>query len=148
MLTATSELAARALLFVALNGEEKPLSPRHISGRLDCSPTYLAKVCGLLSRAGILRSIRGVNGGVVLARPPEQINLLQICEACQGILIANYCETIQDHGSSVCSYHQAMLELHEVTVQTLSKWTLRDLMTCPMKSPGGEQKLVCRMFHE
>lgn len=148
MLTRTSELATRALLFIALNGDGEPLSPRQISASLDCSPSYLAKVLGLLVRAGILRSIRGVNGGVLLARAPAEINLLQICEACQGILIANYCESIEDHGEQVCSYHQAMRELHRVTVETLSKWTLRDLMTCPMRPETGDRRSPCKMLFE
>jgi len=109
---------------------------------MDCSPSYLAKTVGLLVRAGVLRSIRGSAGGVLLARTPQEINLLDVVEACQGLITAQYCD---GYGESheVCSYHRAMLELHEATVGTLSKWTLKDLLRYPAFPSHADHE--CRM---
>ena len=133
MLTQTSELAFKTLLFLCLEGGGQPLSPRQIAESLECSPSYLAKTVGMLVRAGVLRSIKGSQGGVLLAKRPEEITLLEMVEACQGLLIANYCQEISAHPNP-CAFHQAMKELHAVTVATLSKWTLTDLMKCPASS--------------
>jgi len=145
MLNQTSELAIKTLVFLALEGNGSPMSPRPIAESLNCSRSYLAKTTGLLVRAGILRSTRGINGGVLLARKPDEIKLLEIVEACQGLLIANYCGQIEDMGGEVCTFHQAMAELHEVTVQTLSKWTLSDLLHCPAKPTGEDAETKCKM---
>ena len=66
MLTQTSELAIKSILFLSLEEGEHPISPRQIAESLQCSPSYLAKTMGKLVRAGILRSTKGSHGGVVL----------------------------------------------------------------------------------
>lgn len=137
MLTQTSELATRTLIFLALEGDERPLPPRQIAERIECSASYLAKTLRMLVGARILRSVRGAHGGVLLARAPETITLLDIVQACQGLLIGNYCQAIEGHTGILCSYHQAMAELFRVTTETLAKWTLKDLLECPA-SPRGE----------
>ena len=142
MLTQTSELAIRTLIFLALEGQGEPLSPRRIALSMECSPSYLAKTVGLLVRAGVLRSIRGSAGGVLLARTPQEISLLDVVEACQGLITAQYCDGYGE-AEQVCSYHRAMLELHEATVGTLSKWTLQDLLRSPAVADSADHD--CRM---
>jgi Rrf2 family protein len=145
MLSQTSELAIRALLFLGLEGDGRPLSPRRLSERLGCSASYLAKTFNMLVRAGVLRSVRGSHGGVLLARDPERITMLDIIEACQGLLIGNYCQQISDHEEPVCSFHQAMKEVHEGTVSRLSTWTLADLLSRPVKDNPEGYPFSCKM---
>ena len=76
MLSATSELAIRTLVFLAMSGKEVPIPAPRIARALNCSPSYLAKTTATLSRAGILRSVRGTRGGVVLSQRPDEITLL------------------------------------------------------------------------
>lgn len=142
MLTQTSELAIKTLIFLALEGQGEPLSPRRIALSVECSPSYLAKTVGLLVRAGVLRSIRGSAGGVLLSRVPGEIRLLDVVEACQGLITAQYCEDNAGN-REVCSFHQAMVELHETTVGALTRWTLMDLLVCPAKPEGRDHR--CRM---
>ncbi len=149
MFSRTSELAIRALIFLALQEDASPLSPRQIAAKLDCSPSYLAKTIQLLVKAGILRSVRGATGGVLLARRPADVTLLEIFEACQGLLIGNYCTGMGlPLGGDPCGYHVAMQELHEVTRRTLSKWTLGDLLASPAREPGPKDAPVCKMYFE
>lgn len=148
MLTQTSELAIRSLLFIVLEANGRPLGPKTISQRLHCSPLYLAKVLGLLVKAGILRSVRGAKGGILLARSPDEIKLLAIVEAAQGILIGNYCEEIAGHHEPVCAFHQAMKEIHRATVDVLSRWTLADLAARPTPDHPQESPLCCNMAFE
>lgn len=131
MLTQTSETAIRALILIALTTEERPLTPRQIAERLATSPTYMAKITGLLVKANILRSQRGATGGVTLAREADAITLLSIVEACQGLLIGNYCDELADHPEPVCSFHTAMKEAHLSLVGVLSRWSLGDLTQRP-----------------
>lgn len=142
MLTHTTQLALRALLVLGLEQEHEPVTPRALAERLDCSPTYLGKTLGLLTKAGILRSVRGAHGGVVLAQAPSMLTLLAIVEACQGLLTAPYCKTNAEH-DRVCSYHQAMAEVHEVTVSALSRWTLSAMLASPAR-PAKDNR-GCRM---
>ncbi|MDK2972259.1 MAG: Rrf2 family transcriptional regulator, nitric oxide-sensitive transcriptional repressor [Candidatus Sumerlaeota bacterium] len=145
MLTQTSGTAIKALLFLTLNGTESPMSPREIAERIDASPTYLAKITRMLVKADILRSHRGAHGGVVLSREPNQITLLQVVEACQGLLIGNYCEGIRGHADPICAFHEAMYEVHQATVGVLSRWTIQELADRAYAEHNGA---VCRMKFE
>jgi Rrf2 family protein len=148
MLTQTSELSLRALLVLALGEFDAPVSPRELAGRLRCSPTYLAKTLGLLTRAGILHSVRGAHGGVLLARSPESIELLDVVEACQGFLVANYCRSLDAFPGQTCAFHRAMKEIHETSVAMLRRWTLADLVADPLRRGPDGQPSGCKMDFE
>ena len=70
------DYAARALLSLALHIDEAgPTSVRDIAERTGLPQAYLEQILLALKGAGLVRSKRGVGGGYVLARPPEQILL-------------------------------------------------------------------------
>jgi Rrf2 family protein len=147
MLTATSESAVKALVFLAISSSESPVSPREIAKAIEGSPTYTAKITGLLVKAGILRSHRGVAGGVTLARSPESIALLDIVQACQGLLIANYCQELGPATvRQACAFHQAMLDVHSATVDAMSRWNLAMLAAKPSPSESLSDNVHCRML--
>ena len=62
----------------------RPASLRSIAARAQVPYAYLAKRMPELVAAGLVRSMRGKRGGVLLARPPETITLLQISEAVEA----------------------------------------------------------------
>lgn len=57
---------------------------RDIAERTGLPQPYLEQILLALKGAGIVRSKRGVGGGYVLARDPEEINLAQIVSAVDG----------------------------------------------------------------
>ena len=129
MLSGTTLSAVRTLLFVGQQGSDV-ISPKKIAAELGESPSYLSKVAGLLVKAAVLRAEKGVKGGVQLAKPPNQITLLEVVEACQGSLGGSHCPA--DCGAEdVCSFHEAALELETATVGALSRWTLARLLKKP-----------------
>src|SRR5499426_4437114 len=81
------DYACRALLSLALRQEEGgPTSVRDIAERTGLPQPYLEQILLALKGAGLVRSKRGVGGGYVLARPPEEITLAQILAAVEGPL--------------------------------------------------------------
>jgi Rrf2 family protein len=80
-----SDYASRALLSLALRGEEAgPTSVRDIAERTGLPQPYLEQILLALKGAGIVRSKRGVGGGYVLARDPKEITLGEIVSAVDG----------------------------------------------------------------
>lgn len=131
MLTQTSETALRALIYIALSPRGKVLTPREIAPMLNASPTYLAKITRMLVKAQVLESHRGVNGGISLSRLPEEISLLEVTEACQGLITGNYCRGLSEHQKPVCAFHKAMQEIHEATTAILKNYSLADMIHKP-----------------
>jgi Rrf2 family protein len=130
VLTKTTISALRTLIHLGQRTSASPASPRLIAERLGESPTYLAKVAGLLARSGIVRAQRGVAGGVFLNRRPEEITLLAVVEACQGAILGDFCGDSEDL-EHACAFHHAGVELHRAIVGVLSRWTLADLLEKP-----------------
>ena len=144
MITKTTLTAIRALVFVSHNSETGSLPPRRIAEALGESPSYMAKVTRALVKAGILRTGKGVKGGVWLGRPANQITLRNVFEACQGSIVGDYCQPDCDP-DTICSFHRAASELHLAVVGVLSRWTLAQLSRRPEGSPG-KKGIPCVML--
>jgi Rrf2 family iron-sulfur cluster assembly transcriptional regulator len=79
------DYAARALLSLALHTEHGgPTSVRDIADRTGLPQPYLEQILLALKGAGLVRSKRGVGGGYVLARSPDEITLGEIVSAVDG----------------------------------------------------------------
>jgi Rrf2 family protein len=135
MITKTTMTAIRALVFVAQNAKAGPLSPRRIAAALGESPTYMAKVTRTLVKPGILRTEKGVKGGVWLELPAKEVTLRAVFETCQGAIVGDYCRPDCDP-AGICSFHRAATDLHEAIIGVLSRWTLAHLLKRPEGTPG------------
>jgi Rrf2 family protein len=92
------DYACRALLSLALHSDEpRPTSVRDIAERTGLPQPYLEQILLALKGAGLVRSKRGVGGGYVLARAPEDIRLSEIISAVDGpITLGDFGEPHQD----------------------------------------------------
>jgi Rrf2 family transcriptional regulator, iron-sulfur cluster assembly transcription factor len=80
-LTTRGHYSVKALLDLSLQPDYGPTSVKAIAHRQDLPAPYLEKLLIQMRRSGIVRSIRGAQGGYQLARKPSQISLGQILEA-------------------------------------------------------------------
>ncbi|MBL8992398.1 MAG: Rrf2 family transcriptional regulator [Spirochaetia bacterium] len=145
MLTQTTETAIKALLFIAVEKEKQPISISVIAKKLKCSPTYLSKTMGHLAKAGIIAVQHGSKGGMSIQRPYDQITLLEVVQACQGMFLPDFCDTPEEHNIHICTFHKAMHEVREATLKTLGKWRLANLVANPHGNIVGKTHPVCKM---
>ncbi|MDQ6838011.1 MAG: Rrf2 family transcriptional regulator [Actinomycetota bacterium] len=97
------DYASRALLSLALRaGSVQPTSVRDIAERTGLPQPYLEQILLALKGAGLVRSKRGVGGGYVLARPPDQISLGQIVSAVEGPIVAG--DFGEPHQNGACDH--------------------------------------------
>lgn len=79
--------ALRIMIDIAANGGEGTLVPlKAISERQEISIKYMEQIMSLLTRGGLVRSVRGNVGGYALARGPRQIRVGDILRAAEGDL--------------------------------------------------------------
>ncbi len=95
-----AQYAVRAMVSLALHGEEGPVSIKEISGREDISLTYLEQLFVKLRRGEIVQSTRGPGGGYMLARPAELIRVDEIIDSVEESLVPVSC--MDDAGRCVC----------------------------------------------
>ena len=98
------DYASRALLSLALHadGGGGPTAVRDIAERTGLPQPYLEQILLALKGAGLVRSKRGVGGGYVLARPPEEITLSQIVSAVDGPIVAG--DFGEPHENGACDH--------------------------------------------
>ncbi len=78
-----ASLGLHAMALIAKNDGAK-MKAEYIARELDGSANHLSKVMQRLVRAGLAKSVRGPAGGFQLARPAEEITLLEIYVAIEG----------------------------------------------------------------
>ena len=74
----------RALIDLAVCENGEPITLATIAQRQHLSLNYLEQVFGVLRRAGIVKSIKGANGGYRLAKKAEDITVKEVLEALEG----------------------------------------------------------------
>ncbi len=83
-ITAQEEYGLRCILQLASAPPGEPLTGAEIARREGLSYPYAEKLLGILKRAGLAKSHRGVKGGYTLARPAEQLTLGDVSRALGG----------------------------------------------------------------
>ena len=70
--------AVMALADIAKFDNQNPISLRDVSLRQNISLVYLEQIFSKLKKNNIVKSTRGINGGYILSKDPEQIKLSNI----------------------------------------------------------------------
>ena len=82
------EYACRAVVELALREfSETPLTATQIAEQRGIPEKYLVRILLQLKRVGIVKSIRGSQGGYLLGRSPDEITLLDIVSAIDGAVL-------------------------------------------------------------
>ena len=129
------DYAARALLSLALHGSEQPTSVKEIAERTGLPQPYLEQILLAVKGAGLVRSKRGVGGGYVLARAPEEITLADILAAVDGPLTTLLGE--HDHCEGHCILQEVWVCVSDETRRYLEQVTLADLVERTMVGHPG-----------
>ena len=90
-ITRQADYAVRAVLFLAGLNNGYRASTSQIAQKQKIPPSFLAKIVSQLSVAGVVQTSRGARGGVTLARPSNDITLLEVIEAIDGPITLNEC---------------------------------------------------------
>ncbi len=90
--TTKGRYALRAMINLALNTGDKPLSIKKITEVEDLSPIFLEQIFTKLKKYDLIKSIRGAGGGFLLTRDASEINVRDILEAVEeGIRLTPCC---------------------------------------------------------
>ena len=141
MISTRGRYALRIMADVARFDGETPVSVREIADRQDISGKYMEQIISVLSRAGLLKSVRGAQGGYHLAMPCEQITVGMILRATEGDLAPAECVS---HGaqhcgrSDDCPSHAVFSRVYSAINQVIDDITLCDLLRPVAASGSGE----------
>ena len=78
-------LAIAAVVDVAVNGRERPISARKLAARHDLPPRHLEPVLQALVHEGIFHGVRGPRGGYQLSRERRRISVADVLRAADTV---------------------------------------------------------------
>jgi Rrf2 family protein len=99
-ITRQADYAVRAILYLSRLSPAQRAATSQVAKAQKIPPSFLAKIISQLSIAGLINTSRGARGGVVLARKPMDITLLDVIEAIDGPIRLNECVI----GNSTCPF--------------------------------------------
>lgn len=123
----------RAMIDLALYSENEPVSIASIADRQNISVSYLEQLMAMLKKAELVKSIRGAQGGYILARTMSEISVGNILRALEGSINPVECQGYGDEGST-CNGSEACVtkyvweKINNSINQTVDEIKLSDLV--------------------
>lgn len=128
-LTSKSRYAVTAMLDVALNANERPVSLADISERQEISLSYLEQIFSKLRGSGLVSSVRGPGGGYRLGMDVEEISIAMIISAVDETFDATRCHGDEGcYGGTRCSTHNLWADLSVRISDFLNQITIGELV--------------------
>lgn len=129
LLSRSAEHGIRITLHLAAEGQKGFVPVRHLADRCGVPFYFLGKICHRLTRAGILDSYKGPNGGVALSKPTAEIRVLDIVEALDGLAGFDRCLLGLDfcENEAPCPMHEAWKKIKGEILEMMSAKTLAQL---------------------
>jgi len=128
MLSQASAYAISALGYVS-SRQGQPALIKEAAAASQAPPAYLAKIVNLLSHEKLVRTQRGAGGGVLLARPADEITLYQICEALNDDILEPRCMlgNVPCSDDRDCPAHRVCRKSQAQTLRFLNRTTVADI---------------------
>ncbi len=142
-LSTRGRYGTRALLDLALHQGQAPVLVKDIAKRGQISLPYLEHLITPLIAAGMVRSTRGPRGGISLARPPEEIRLLEVIQLLEGSTAPVEC--VDSPGgrprSESCVTRDIWSELKKAINGVMESTTLQDLVERQKRKAQPEETM-------
>jgi Rrf2 family protein len=90
-ITHQADYAIRTMFYLSRLAANQKVATSQIASEYKIPPSFLTKIISQLAIAGLIHTSRGARGGVTLARPPEEITLLDVLQAIDGPVALNEC---------------------------------------------------------
>lgn len=121
----------KAMFDLAQHYGSGPISLKTVAERQNLSDHYLEQLMAMLRKSGLVKSMRGAQGGYVLAREPSQIKVGDVIRALEGPIAPVYCVSEKNPGScdeaDHCITRTVWARVRDGLAQVLDSISLADM---------------------
>jgi Rrf2 family protein len=127
------EYAFRAIVTLAQN-DGQPCTSQRLAEITQVPGPYLSKLMQGLVRAGLVRSQRGLHGGFVLSRRPEELTMWDVVDAVEPLQRIRQCPLgIATHDNTLCALHARLDETMALVEKSFRETKVTQLLSEPGK---------------
>ena len=128
-LSTKGRYGVKAMVDLAINYGEEPVSIKSISERQSISEYYLEQLFSTLRKAELIKSIRGAQGGYILNRAPAEISIHEVIEVLEGpIEVSNCLEDEACNNIDCCATRLLWKKIKDSIDSVTSSITLKDIV--------------------
>jgi len=142
-LSTKSRYALEGLLYVAIQCSNKPLSVRDIATGTSVSAAYMEQIFFSLKKSGIVSTVRGAKGGIVLGDAEKNITVGMIIRAIDGSIVPVRCvENLASCTSRVrsnCVSRLVWIRISNAISEAADRLTLEELKSKYIAENGGAE---------
>jgi Rrf2 family protein len=121
---------------------KKPVTVGDIARRQEIPLSYLEQLFAKLRRGRLVESVRGAQGGYVLARPAKEITVAEVMRALGEPIAFGDCQTSAGcRNASECATYELWQRLKGSVDQILESTTLEDIAQKNKRAPRQEDFL-------
>ncbi len=118
-----------AMYDLAEQGLDAPQPLKAIADRQGIPEAYLEQLMAVLRRAGLVKGVRGAQGGYKLSRPPDGITVGQVLRALEGSLAFEDClEEGACDKACACPTRLVWQKVHDGLNDIVDGITLKDML--------------------
>lgn len=122
----------KAMLDLAIHGQNGHIALNSIAERQHISEYYLEQLIAILRKAGLVESMRGAQGGYMLAKPAQEITVGDILRTLEGSLAPVDCvmedKKIECSQADYCVTKSIWLKIRDSINKVVDNITLQDLV--------------------
>ncbi|MBB6715192.1 RrF2 family transcriptional regulator [Clostridium gasigenes] len=127
-LSTKGRYGVKAMVDLAIHYGDTPVSIKTISKRQNISEYYLEQLFSPLRKAGLIKSIRGAQGGYVLNKTPDQIKVSDVMYVLEGpIEIAECIEGVECNNVDCCATRLLWEKIKNSIDEVMESITLQDI---------------------
>lgn len=131
MISQTVEYALRAVVYLAGQAPEARTTDQ-VAAVTHVPKPYLSKVLQGLVRAGVVRSQRGIGGGMTLVKAPNELTILEVVNAVEPVARIRSCPLgLASHGVHLCPLHRRLDDAMASVEKAFGQTTLAEVLSEP-----------------
>lgn len=135
VISQTVEYSLRATVALAHRGDE-PCTVQQLAAITEVPAAYLAKLMQRLVRCKLVVSKRGLHGGFLLAKDPNNLTIWDIVDAVEPLQRIRECPLkIGSHGDALCPLHRRLDQAMVMVEKSLRETTLAELLSASNGKP-------------
>ena len=129
-ITNQADYALRSMLYIARNGQNRLTPSNVIAEEMQISRIFLSRINSELVGAGLIKTRRGAQGGIMLAKSPAEISMYDIVTTIDGKINLIHCTEDPEACplADTCPYLKFWKETENLIIAQLKSTSLQDML--------------------